>query len=202
MGNFGRSFLILILLLGTGAVGFFYARPAWQEFQVLQKKLERLEQLSAELDDLIANKDALFEKIGSISKADLKKIDAIVPKGPKAADFLVSLEAIALKNSVILKEVSLQTHVVTAGAGIAASSGEPRPTGRTALTPAQNQGLQQLTYLLTVSAPYEKLKDFLKDLEKNLRLTDIKLMSLNVDVLKSATDMFEAEMTVVTYYYQ
>ena len=115
MGNIGRTLFIAFLLFGTVIIGALYLRPAWQEFQTLRQKIEKLEGLSAELDDLIANKDELFSKMTAISKKDLDRFDTAIPRGPKAADYLVGLEAIAVKNGVALRSVDLQTRVLIRG---------------------------------------------------------------------------------------
>jgi len=198
MDNVGRTLFITFLLFGTVIIGALYLRPAWQDFQILRQKLEKLEDLSKELDDLIANKDALFGKMSAISKKDLDRFDAAVPRGPKAADYIVGLEAIAMKNGVYIKSADLQTQIVLSGAA-AKSSGQPQPTGGTFASLPQSK-INELSFRIQVSASYDNLKSFLKDLEKYLRISDVKLLSFDTGSLKSENDPFDAELIIITYY--
>jgi hypothetical protein len=198
MGNVGRTLFITFLLFGTVIIGILYLRPAWQDFQILRQKLEKLEDLSKELDDLIANKDALFGKMSAIPKKDLDRFDAAIPRGPKAADYIVGLEAIAIKNGVYIKSASLQTQIVLSGAA-AKSSGQPHPTGGTSASLPQSK-INELSFRIQISASYDNLRSFLKDIEKYLRISDVKLLSFDTSSLKSENDPFDTELIIITYY--
>lgn len=188
-----RYVLIVLLLFGTALVTFFYLQPTWDEFQILRKNNSGLQNLSAELDDLINNRDLLFKKINAISKDNLAKIDATLPKGPKAAEFLVFLENLSTKHSVILKDTTLTGSAVTK---VPTSPGQPKPSGPTTV---QGQKISDLPLSLNITGSYEALKNFLGDLEKNLRITDVENISFNSPTEKDKNE-FQFSLIIRTYH--
>lgn len=189
-----RNALIVLFLFTTAIVAFFYLQPTWDEFQILRKNNAGLQNLSAELDELIGNRDLLFEKINAISKDNLTRIDTALPSGPRAAEFLVFLENLATKHSVTMTNTSLTGSTVTK---TTASSGQPRPSQIT--TNVQGQTIAELPLSLQVTGSYEALKNFLGDLEKNLRITDVENISFSSPSGKNKNE-FQFSLTLKAYH--
>lgn len=189
-----RNVLSALFLFVTALVAFFYLQPTWDEFQILRKNNLGLQNLSAELDELINNRDLLFEKINAISKDNLAKIDTALPNGPKAAEFLVFLENLATKHSVTLKNTTLTGSTVTK---TTTSPGQPRPSQSS--TSIQGQKIPELPLSLQVTGQYGALKNFLGDLEKNLRITDVENISFGSPTEKDKNE-FQFSLTLKAYY--
>lgn len=182
-----KIFITLILFLGSLVIGSFYLVPQWRQFSALQTETENLREISAQLDELISNRDALTKTINAVSRADLAKIDLALPQGPHSADFLVLLETLAKKNQVILKQVNLSE---TAGG----TGGLPKPGGSVSLPGAS--AYQELPITLNINGSYDSFKAFLKDLERNLRVIDIQSITFG----GSSTNQFELNLRGKTYY--
>lgn len=165
-----RIFITIILIFGSIVLGAFYLRPQWQEFANLRIETEDLASVSSELDELIANRDTLIQTINSVSKDDLTRVNSALPQGVKSAEFLIMLEALANRNRVTLKQIDISSASVN-------KSGQPRPGGAIA-APAKGT-IQEFPISLSVSGSYEAFKEFLRDLESNLRLVDILEITFN-----------------------
>jgi len=166
-----RLFLIIFLLFGTGVIGLFYLGPEWQKFQTLRQENEELQQTGQEFDSLTERRDALIEEINAISKEQRNIIGQALPEGPAAADFLVGLEAMTKKNGVALKRVDLASTVEVKG-----GAGQPKTGGVIASSRAKGIILE-FPVSLNVASSYESFKEFLKNLERNLRLIDVQEIS-------------------------
>lgn len=182
-----KLFITIILLLGSIVIGLFYLRPQWQQFTNVREETENMRNISAELDQLIQNRDALTKTINTVSRNDLQKIDSALPEGSRSADFLVLLEALAQKNKVVMRQVNLSEPTSQAG-------GLPRPGGTVSL-PSSNT-FRELPIVLNVGGSYESFKSFLRDLEKNLRVVDIQ----NISFSGSGINQFEFSVRGKTYY--
>jgi Tfp pilus assembly protein PilO len=182
-----KIFITFILLSGSLIIGLFYLRPQWQQFGTLRLSAENLRNISAELDELIQNRDALTKTISAVSKTDLGKIDLALPQGPRSAEFLTLLEALAQKNKIILKQVNLSEPLSPAG-------GLPKPGGNVSLPSAST--FREIPVVLNVGGSYESFKSFLSDLEKNLRIIDIESVSFS----GSGNNQFDFSIRGKTYY--
>ena len=165
-----KLFITIILISGSLLIGLFYLRPQWQQFGALRQEAENLRNISAELDELIQNRDALTKIVNTVPKTDLGKIDLALPSGPRSAEFLTLLEALAQKNRVALKQVNLTEPSLEA-------RGQPRPGGTVSMPGANT--FRELPTTLNASGSYESFKSFLKDLERNLRIIDVESISFS-----------------------
>lgn len=162
-----RLLLVIFLLFGTGVVGIFYLNPEWQKFQSLRQENISLQYTSEEFDSLTERRDALIREINAISKEQRNLISRALPEGAKAADFMVDLETITKKRGLILKRIDL-----TGTVEVKSKTGQPQPGSTITNNPTPGTILE-FPIILNVTGPYESFKEFLGDLEKNLRLIDM-----------------------------
>ncbi len=185
-----RVFITIILILGSGVVGPFYLRPAFREFQRIRTETKLLRDISAELDELTQNRDSLIQSINAVSKDNLRRIEQTLPSGPKAAEFLVLLEALAKKNEVVLRQVSL-----TDSPKEGAAAKQPKPAGVIAFSAPGD--IKDYPVDLTVSGTYSAFKDFLRDIERSLRIVDVQSISFSA---AGRGDQLEVSIRGKTYY--
>lgn len=188
-----RSILIILLLLGTALIGFFYLRPGWEEFQVIRKNNADLENLSVELDELISGRDILLQKINSVSKENLDKIEKALPQNAQIADFLVFLEELSNKHALKLN-ASFEGTSETRGR---VTSDQPRPGGALPIQGGEDT-IRELTGGISIAGPYETLQSFLADFEKSLRITDI--MNMSFSSPSDQKNQFQFSLNLKSYY--
>ena len=200
-----RIFITLILLFGIFILVFFYLLPAWGSFNDLQQGNQDLQKFSEEFDELIQNRDNLIKTINTLSKDDLNSLDEALPQGAKAAEFLVALDNLAKKNNISIKRVDVPNIEVKGGnqtktSGDSTSNkGIPRP-GVTTITQAPQKlgSVGELPLSLGVSGVYESFKQFLWELEKNLRVVNVSELSFNAPADSNKPIDFSLKLT--TYY--
>lgn len=141
----------------------------------------------ANLDNLTSEVEAAKIKLESIekSKAELSAIQPItdqllvaVPKGPDEPDLISELEAIAIKNSIVLPAISISSELegstgettVTTTAATPASEGIEGPV--VAEVAAEPSGTP-ITISLSVTGSFEDLNNFITALEQSVRFMNI-----------------------------
>lgn len=139
------------------------------------------------LDSITSEIDAAKIKLDSIekSKAELSAIKPItdqllaaVPKGADEPDLISELEAIAVKNGIVLPSISItqeegsQTTTTTTTAATPAATGTitTSPTGAEQATASAGK---PLTIAFSVDGNFENLNNFITGLEKSVRFMDI-----------------------------
>ncbi|MBI2056081.1 MAG: type 4a pilus biogenesis protein PilO [Candidatus Sungbacteria bacterium] len=166
-----RSFITIILLVAASLLSIFYIRSQWTQFSLLRTEVEKLNTISAELDEIIAKRDSLLSAVNTISKSDLDRLDQALPMGPRAADFLVTLEQVVLHHNLSIKRIDVSSLSNTVSpVGAQSASGSPMP-GAIALAPKPQAKIAEFPITLTVTGSYESFKNFLRETESLLRIT-------------------------------
>lgn len=150
--------------------------------------------MSVELDELIQNRDSLIETINTISKQDLDRINASLPEGPRSSDFLVLLENLSSAHGLILKRLDLASFTQPAAAST--QNPQPKPSGIIISAPLGDK-TKDFPIHFSVNGSYKAFKEFLVDVEKNLRLIDIQEISFSST---GKGDNIEFVIKAKTYY--
>lgn len=188
-----KTFLIILLIAGVVILGVFYVKPQWDTFNSLRADSQDLQSINSELDELIANLNTIGDTITKIDKNDLTRVDQTLPQGQDTANFLVTLESLAIKNGLALR----RTDVAAGDNGLAKSSGQPKPSGSIANI-SSSEALKNFSVTLSVVGQYDAFKGFLRDLEKLPRIADAKEITFNAPVRQG--ESIEFILQVKTYY--
>lgn len=196
-----RLLIAVIFLAAALILGFGYVRPEWRDFQALGSQIGEIEEISREFDELIANRDQLLDKVNTISKEDLARLDRMLPSGPHASDFLTAIEAITIEGGVALRRIDLaspeaaKTEAPPVRPG-ASPQLQPRPAS--ALAPTRElRETSVLPFSVQVSGSYPAFKNFLAGMERNMRLIDVEDISFNSG---GKAEIIDFSVKAKTYY--
>lgn len=155
------SVAIVLLLLAAAAV-WFWIVPGWREAGETRQAIQKLEELSAELNNLAVRRDELTQQYNRIPEADLEKLEAMVPGEPSTGTALVDFETLAARHGVSLERVDFS------GASPAVGGLERPGPMHYAAVPVT----------LNLRGSYAEFREFLPALERNLRLIGVNEFSL------------------------
>ena len=212
-----------LLLIGALLIGIFYLKPAWDDFQSIRAETNRVRDLSAELDGLIQNRDALIAKLNLISKDDLNKLRALIPAEPQSLDYLIALQQAAQESGIGLAFTKADINPPeSSGSASGAKPGTRAAGGTSSASPGQPQMLNPSTTTaqpkattikdlpvgIDIAGSYDQLKQFVKRLEHFGRLTDIGSLSFsapssgNGGQAQSSGGAFTFSLGIITHYQQ
>lgn len=161
-----KSLILFIFVLGAALITFFYLVPEWREFQALRVENSQLTRVNEELSGLLQVRESLLSSMSSISPDDLARIDKLIPKGPQSPEYIAFLEYIGRTRGALVKTISLNPPIASA------SAGQPTPEGAPVSEPTA-AAVKEMPLSVTLAATYEGFKNFLADLEKSVRFTDV-----------------------------
>lgn len=198
--------LITFFFFATAiGIGLLYAKPEWDNFQVIRVKTAELNAINTEVDEISQNGDELIRRINSISLERRVQLGLVLPQGPHAADFLVNLENISKARKMPLTQISLtspkeenlgaQKGVKSALSSAQAQQSATQQTGQE----AQQETRKSLPFTFSFGGEYEAMKAFLDDLEFNVRLMDPNHLRLQVSTQKNQ-QVFTVSYSGDTYY--
>ncbi|MDP3769829.1 MAG: hypothetical protein U1A25_01345 [Candidatus Sungbacteria bacterium] len=158
----------LVLILASIAVIVLFLFPGWQHFLSVRADMRHLEEASVEFDGLIAKRDSLVGQINGISKENASRIDQLIPSGAQGPDFLVYLDQLAKSHKLVVRQLDFADTLSTkekvsqafAEGFIIGQIAEPLP-------------YKTLKIIMEVIGSYESFKDFLRDVESSVRITDV-----------------------------
>ncbi|MEW5908150.1 MAG: hypothetical protein AB1643_03190 [Patescibacteria group bacterium] len=175
-----RYLIPLIFLTTAIVISYYWSKPIYDDIRVMLDQENGLNNALTKSKELQIIRDDLLARYNSISKSDLEAIEKMIPNNPNNVKIAVEIENIARKNNVVLKTLSVQ--------------GMTTPDSSSA--PAQGLSVATMDMSFKASAPYNSFLNFLADLEKSLRIIEIKNLTFNA----GETDFYEYNFSALTYY--
>lgn len=180
----------LFILVALGVIYFLFL-PQWQAVNEAKADHDAANFAIDEFKKLSDKRDLLRDTYNKVNAPLLDKATQVISSGPQVAGFLADLEALALKNGLILHSVDFGSQgapAPNAGAKPASSSGGAGLN--------LSQGVFALPFTVQVVGKYDSFKSFLSDLELNQRLIDV--TGINFGAPRG--DIFEFSIQAKSYY--
>lgn len=156
-----KNVIILILILVLIGIVFLLDLPAYNKFTSLNREIKWQEQLLKDKQEVIA-KTNQFKRDYDVYEDGLKKANYALPSEKEIPNLTVQFEALVSENGLILESFNF----------IGEEAKKVKAEEVKSLTPYKN-----LEIGLSVTGTYESFEGFLKTLELNIRLMDIKSIS-------------------------
>lgn len=173
-----KNIIILILILVFIGIVFLFDLPAYNRFTLLNREIKWQEQLLEDKQAVIAKTEQLKQDYET-HKDELKRVNYALPSGKEIPNLIVQLEALVSENGLVLENLNFLEKEAKAGEA-------PAP-------------YKSLEISLRAAGTYESLEGFLKALELNIRLMDVKLISFSSK--QSETEgLFIFNINLIVYY--
>lgn len=211
-------------ILASIAVIMFFIVPGWQHFLAVRADTKHLDEINAEIDTLTKKRDMLNDQIAGITKDNFDRLDQIVPSAAHGPEFLISLEQLAQARGLSVIKLDLsgtlstkskipekkvkQSSIPADVPGVPVIPNMPTVPSRTpeintsgsntAIGQSKTPTYQTLNASMEVSGSYEAFKNFLRDIESSVRITDVE--SLDLSPPSGSSSGFNVKLTLKTYY--
>lgn len=179
------SISIITYVVLTLTVGYAFIYSPMGEFSALMDKKEKYENSLEMVKNIESKKNELLAKFEAIPEADRKSIETALPSSVDFVKLVSQIDAIASKYGISIDNVDSKE--------IVSSSGNSMETAE----PAKPYNSATVSFAFTAS--YEKFKLFLNDLEKSLRILDIKSLSLESQEKGSGLYSYKVEFEIYWY---
>ncbi|GEM_PF-4989934 len=191
-----RILLTLILFLGAIGGAIFYVLPQSNIYMALRSDTGALDRISQELDGAGETRDLLRDKIKSVSKADLERVELALPKGSGMEGLIRVIDYYGVQNGVLVKSIALAEQEGERAAQPGADLSVPRPGG--APEAAVDKSRKEMAIMLEGAGSYDNMKRFLDALEKNIRIIDVE--SVTFPAMQSPAETIKFSIKAKTYY--
>lgn len=143
---------------------------------ILNEKLSSLKEIEKERENILVS----YNSVGDVNR---EKVNKILPSQMEEMDLIVEMERIAVKSGVVLKDVNIS---------------DAKQAQESANSAKNKEGLYPNEVGLTVKASgsYQSFKEFLKNIEANLRIIDVE----SLDFISGDVDFYEYNMKIKSYW--
>lgn len=176
----------LLMFAGAFVVYFNFVSPAYREAQTIKSELLGQSNLLVSQEKIIAQVQSLIDTSGS-SGPVRDAVNAALPSSRDEAEAINTINTLATVNRLAIQSLVVTAPALQSGArGQATSTAVVRPLG-------------VLSLQVKLAGTYADFKAFLRALETNVRVMDLK--TANVDLGgKANQDFYLFDIAITTYY--
>lgn len=191
--------LITPLILVAVAVGLFvsFTSPLYRKISLLREEAKAYDEALDNSKALENERDKLTQKYNTIDPGDLAKLEKLLPENVDNIRLILEIEKIALPYGMALKDVKYDT---IGKEDDAAEPGVVTGSGIGAEPPNRNYGTWTLEF--STSSTYGNFLNFVRDLERNLRIVDISSIafSSNTGLASPLSEVYQYRFKIKTYW--
>lgn len=159
-----KGIISIILLIAAVGVFFVLLKPLYNDVKELDAKKVSFEEALADTRQIQETRDQLLSKYNTISQDNIGRLDEILPSQPGAMKFILEIENIAQRNGVIMKKIDFK------------EQGEATEKNNFKTI---TESWETVPFSVKLSGSYKSFYSFIKDMGKNLRLTDINIVNFS-----------------------
>lgn len=174
-----RFFIPILLFAASGTLFFGYIDPTYSSIRERTQEEALFDSALNNTKELQALRDELRSKYNTFSTSDLDRLVKMVPNNVDNVRLVRDIDGIASKYGM-----SLYNTVV----GVIETD-----TSRVSVS---DSGYGSVLLTFSVTGPYKTFLNFLKDLEKSLRIVDV----VEVTFVSSEKDLYEYRISLQTYW--
>ncbi len=176
-----RIVLSLLFLAIAAAVFFFATQPAWNEVTALKAERQEYDNALAGARELQTLRDKMLVQYNAISQEDRDRLNKLLPSQTDSAGLITMLEDMTKSKGLLLKKVEIK---------------EARQTDTSIILGTPPSLYKAVDLSITASGSYKSILALFSDLDKSLRLIDVK----DIGFSSASTDVYEFSITAKTYF--
>jgi hypothetical protein len=157
---------IIAFAVLTISIVYAFVYPSYGDLNTLLDKKQEVADSLSTVDNIEAKKSELLTEFNKISDADKKIIDTVLPSSLDFVKLISQIDSVAASHGISIDGISSQN--VDPSVGTSIDSAGPQKS--------YNSSIIGFSFVTS----YDNYKAFLSDLEKSLRILDIR--SANLDV--------------------
>lgn len=174
---------IIAYIVLTVSIGYAFIYPSLADMNALSAQKQKYEDSLEKVSNIEAKKNELLDQFNAISESDKENIETILPDSFDFVRLISQIDNVAAKYGIYITNASSKE--INSGGTSIENAEAPKP---------YSSAVVALSFL----ASYERFNDFLADLEKSLRILDIR--SINLESQEKGLYKFDVEFE--TYWYE
>ncbi len=163
------------------SVVYAFTLPAFRDLSLLLDEKAAFAGMVAKASEIEERKNTLLAEFNKISASDIKKIETLIPTSLNFVKLVADIDSVASRHGISIRQISSADNSASAGSIEEAEN---------------NNGYKSATIGFEFMASYEDFNNFMNDLERSLRILDIK----SVKVSSGDKGIYKYEVSLDTYW--
>lgn len=185
-----RTIVSLICVVAAGSIFMLYTKPAYDGVQAKNTQIVQYDQALEKATELQQLKQTLLSRYNTFNPADIERLQKLLPDHVDNVRLILDLDSLAGKHGMALQNVAVS------------SSENKTSTTQTAsgAVGASKQKYDSLTIKFTTQGTYDTFKNFIADIEKDLRIVDLVSLDLSNASGSGQSTNYTYDITLRTYW--
>ncbi len=162
-----KNIIPIIVTIISIATFVLIVQPQYNEIKEMQVQETELQDVLDNARKLQSLRDSLLEKRNNISNADIRRLEKLIPESADNVKLILEFQQIAERYNLEIQAASATKE----------NEGSGEEQQQTFDIETNDYGVITLDFSL--SGGYSQGISFLKDIERNLRITDIRSLTIN-----------------------
>ncbi|KKP56483.1 MAG: hypothetical protein UR80_C0018G0007 [Parcubacteria group bacterium GW2011_GWB1_35_5] len=176
------SISIIAYIILALSVGYAFVYPSMGEVSILMDEKEKYETSLEMVNNIENKKNELLTEFNKISAEDKKDIDTVLPNSLNFVRLVSQISSVASKYNIVIDKTSYRKTSPSSGESIGEEQSETM--------------FDSAIINFSFSASYPNFKNFTDDLEKSLRILDIR----NIKITTGEKKEYIYEVEFETYW--
>lgn len=156
-------FSIIVIVVSLGLF-IFFVKPQYTEVKEMEQQSTELEGVLKNARKLQQLRDELLEKQQNITASDISRLEKLIPENSDNVKLVLEFQNIAEQYGLEIQTAS------------SSKNDDEEGVGQTFDVETKDYGI--ITIDFTLEGGYQSFVDFLRSIEENLRISDIKNLSI------------------------
>ncbi|MFA5841754.1 MAG: hypothetical protein WC835_02205 [Candidatus Paceibacterota bacterium] len=182
----------IFMLVASIGLYFGFIDPTYQDALVLKDKKAEFDTAMNNANQLSERRQALVDQVNKFPAEELVRLNKLLPDHVDNVRLIMEVDRIALKYGMSIRDVQLQ--------GLNLLNNNNSGNTSTVLGTAPKD-YDNVVLSFSVSSSYSTFKEFLSELEDNLRISDVESLSFSVPPQDTrGKDVYQYSLSIRTYW--
>lgn len=181
-----KNIISIIVIAISIATFVFVVKPQYDQIKEMQTTETQLERVLDNARRLQSLRDSLLEKRKGIANTDIRRLEKLIPESADNVKLILEFEQISNRNNLSIQAAS----------AVKDEEGDSSSSNQSFDIETNDYGVITLDFSL--GGTYRDFISFLEDIEKNLRITDVRTLSVTPSA-EGGTD-FSFDISIDTYW--
>ncbi len=190
-------FIFPIILAGLSVASFLmFTNPTYKEIAGYKAQAAAYNEALTNAKELQQVRDQLSDKYNTLPKEDIDRLEKLLPNNVDNIRLIIEIERIASTYGMVIKNVKYDVSTT------AAASAAPAVEGAEMQVLDQNRDFGTFSLSFSTEGKYDHFLTFLSDLERSLRIVDVKSIAFtSADTNKSGDPTsYKYDIEINTYW--
>jgi Tfp pilus assembly protein PilO len=186
-----RNITATILIVLAAGIYFTVTQSAWTSAKQVKMVNDQYISAIANAQQLIKVRDKVLNDYNNVSQGDRDRLAKMLPSTVDNIRLIIDLNNVAIQHGISLKNVR-----AAAASSQSASAASAAASQAASASVIGSPALDTVDVTFTVTAPYQQFISFMQDLESDLRIMDIKHLTVSV----GDNGMYSFQVNMTTYW--